>query len=228
LNAADLSSHKRRLLQPPGETTIWLQANIAFNRAVRERARQLVHDLGAVEAYREARRLRLATEPGDARLFAYNVELVVAESAGLSPLAPGTGRPRVEAQTWALPFLSQRRANALQVALGRVLSRFLGAPAPTTLTGTFAPAPAPAPAAPPDDGEPAAESAPDLPTPPSLTARQIECLRWTARGKSSWDISQILGISPRTVDEHLDNACRRLGVKRRSQAAVEAAKAGLL
>lgn len=191
---------------------------------MRERARQLVHDLGAVEAYREARRLRLATEPGDARLFAYNVELVTAESAGLSPLAPGTGRPSAEPPIWALPFLSRRRAHALQSAIGRVLARLLGEPAPTNLTGAFASAPA-YPAA---ESEPAPEPTPILPPPPSLTARQIECLRWTAQGKSSWDISQILGISPRTVDEHLDNACRRLGVKRRSQAAVEAAKAGLL
>jgi LuxR family transcriptional regulator of spore coat protein len=53
-----------------------------------------------------------------------------------------------------------------------------------------------------------------------LTARQLECLRWAAAGKSSADIGAIVGLSPRTVDDHLAAACRRLGVRTRVQAVV--------
>ncbi len=197
-----------------GETTIWLDANIRFNRAVRERAREMAASLGPYEAYREARRVRLATEPGDALVFAYNVELAAAEVAGLSPDAPYARPLGPEPAIWFLPFLNPTQAATLRGLLERLLARLMGAPAPEPQTE--APAPAPSVAA--DSPEPASE----------LTARQIECLRWSAQGKSSWDIAQILGISPRTVDEHLDNACKKLGVKRRAQAAVAAAKAGLL
>jgi DNA-binding CsgD family transcriptional regulator len=56
----------------------------------------------------------------------------------------------------------------------------------------------------------------------TLTARQLECLRWTAAGKSSADIGAIVGLSARTVDDHLAAACRRLGVRTRVQAVVQA------
>jgi len=50
----------------------------------------------------------------------------------------------------------------------------------------------------------------DLPA--SLTSREIDVLFWTAEGKSSWDISQILGISESTVNFHINSAKRKLGV----------------
>lgn len=43
-----------------------------------------------------------------------------------------------------------------------------------------------------------------------LTEREKECLRWAARGKTSWEISIILNISERTVGFHLDNAKKKL------------------
>ena len=55
---------------------------------------------------------------------------------------------------------------------------------------------------------------------PSLTVRQKDCLKWVGLGKSSTDIGAILGISPEVVDEHIQNACRRLGVRTRTQAAI--------
>lgn len=64
--------------------------------------------------------------------------------------------------------------------------------------------------------------------PGRLTGRQIECLKWTRHGKSSADIGEILSISAKTVDEHLAEACSRLGVRTRTQAAVEAALMGLI
>lgn len=48
---------------------------------------------------------------------------------------------------------------------------------------------------------------PELRAPgPRLTDRQRECLIWSARGKSAWDTSQIIGLRPDTVKEHLRNA----------------------
>lgn len=63
---------------------------------------------------------------------------------------------------------------------------------------------------------------------PLLTPRQLECLAWVTAGKSSTDIGCILGISARTVDEHVAMACNRLRVKTRLQAVVAAVRLGLL
>jgi LuxR family quorum sensing-dependent transcriptional regulator len=65
-------------------------------------------------------------------------------------------------------------------------------------------------------------------TGPVLSPRQIECLKWVRDGKSATDIGHILVLSARTVEEHLHEACRRLGVKTRTQAVIEAARLGLL
>jgi DNA-binding CsgD family transcriptional regulator len=61
-----------------------------------------------------------------------------------------------------------------------------------------------------------------------LSPRQRECLAWVRQGKSSSMIAEILGLSVQTVDEHLAGACRKLGVRTRVQAAVEASLAGLI
>jgi DNA-binding CsgD family transcriptional regulator len=62
----------------------------------------------------------------------------------------------------------------------------------------------------------------------SLSPRQRECLAWVRQGKSSSMIAEILGLSVQTIDEHLAQACRKLGVRTRVQAAVEATLAGLI
>lgn len=61
-----------------------------------------------------------------------------------------------------------------------------------------------------------------------LTPRQRQCLCWAQLGKSSSDIGDILGISPRTVDEHIATACARLNVRTRIQAVQRASALGLL
>jgi DNA-binding response OmpR family regulator/DNA-binding CsgD family transcriptional regulator len=53
----------------------------------------------------------------------------------------------------------------------------------------------------------------------SLTTREAEVLLWIARGKSNRDISDILGISPRTVNKHLEQIFTKLGVENRASAA---------
>jgi DNA-binding response OmpR family regulator len=61
-----------------------------------------------------------------------------------------------------------------------------------------------------------------------LNDREVETLTWAARGKTSADIAQILGLSKRTVDFHIDNARIKLGVATRIQAAIKAATGRLI
>jgi DNA-binding CsgD family transcriptional regulator len=61
-----------------------------------------------------------------------------------------------------------------------------------------------------------------------LSSRQRECLAWVRAGKSSTVIGEILGLSAQTVDEHVREASRKLGVRSRTQAVVEACLAGLI
>ncbi len=58
-----------------------------------------------------------------------------------------------------------------------------------------------------------------------LTAREAEVLLWIAHGKSNRDIGDILGLSPRTVNKHLEQIYTKLGVENRASAAVLALRA---
>jgi DNA-binding response OmpR family regulator len=57
-----------------------------------------------------------------------------------------------------------------------------------------------------------------------LTTREAEVLLWIARGKSNRDIGQILGMSPRTVNKHLEQVYVKLGVENRAAAAATAVR----
>ena len=57
----------------------------------------------------------------------------------------------------------------------------------------------------------------------SLTLRESEVLLWIAKGKSNRDIGDILGLSSRTVNKHLEQIYVKLGVENRASAAVKAA-----
>ncbi|QAS81201.1 LuxR family transcriptional regulator [Rhizobium leguminosarum bv. trifolii] len=63
---------------------------------------------------------------------------------------------------------------------------------------------------------------------PELTPRERECILWVARGKSSWDIGRILGISDNTVNFHIKNITRKLDVSSRTVAALKAASLGII
>ncbi len=52
-----------------------------------------------------------------------------------------------------------------------------------------------------------------------LTSREGEVLSWLSKGKTNRDIAQILGLSPRTVDKHLEQIYAKLGVENRTAAA---------
>ncbi len=52
-----------------------------------------------------------------------------------------------------------------------------------------------------------------------LTPREAEVLGWLAKGKTNRDIGQILALSPRTVNKHLEHIFQKLGVETRTAAA---------
>ena len=55
-----------------------------------------------------------------------------------------------------------------------------------------------------------------------LTEREVEVLQWVACGKTNRDIGDILGLSPRTVNKHLEHVYVKLGVETRTAAAAVA------
>ena len=57
-----------------------------------------------------------------------------------------------------------------------------------------------------------------------LTSRESEVLSWLSVGKANRDIAQILGLSPRTVDKHLEQIYSKLGVENRTAATAIAVK----
>jgi DNA-binding response OmpR family regulator len=61
-----------------------------------------------------------------------------------------------------------------------------------------------------------------------LNDREVETLTWAARGKTSAEIAQILGLSKRTVDFHIDKAREKLGAATRVEAAIKAATGRLI
>jgi DNA-binding CsgD family transcriptional regulator len=62
----------------------------------------------------------------------------------------------------------------------------------------------------------------------NLSKRERDCLRWTAEGKSSWDIGMILNISENTASFHIKNAMRKLGTTSRTVAVLKAIRLNLI
>lgn len=58
----------------------------------------------------------------------------------------------------------------------------------------------------------------------ALTPRETEVLSWLAKGKTNRDIADILGMSPRTVNKHLEHIFEKLGVETRAAAAALASR----
>ncbi|MFC1769827.1 PAS domain S-box protein, partial [Nitrospirota bacterium] len=63
---------------------------------------------------------------------------------------------------------------------------------------------------------------------PVLSKREIEVLTWISKGKNTWDISQLLGISENTVKFHVTKLMRKLDVSSRPQAVSIAMELGIL
>ena len=64
--------------------------------------------------------------------------------------------------------------------------------------------------------------------PVTLSEREAECLIWMARGKTNWEISEILSLSEKTIQTYLENTKRKLGVYTKTQAVVKAIMRGLI
>jgi len=64
--------------------------------------------------------------------------------------------------------------------------------------------------------------------PPSLTRREMECLKWCAAGKKSWEIGLKLHCTERTVNFHLCNLRSKLKCKNRRLAVVKGIRLGLI
>lgn len=61
---------------------------------------------------------------------------------------------------------------------------------------------------------------------PALTPRERECLVLVAKGKTDWEISQILGVSESAVNGTIERAKKRFGVASRTQAIMRALHSG--
>ncbi|MBA1429377.1 MULTISPECIES: helix-turn-helix transcriptional regulator [Pseudomonas fluorescens group] len=65
-------------------------------------------------------------------------------------------------------------------------------------------------------------------TPPKLTARELECLKWVAAGKTSWEISRILSCAEVTVNYHVTNFMRKFNAESRQHAVISGIRSGLV
>jgi LuxR family quorum sensing-dependent transcriptional regulator len=61
-----------------------------------------------------------------------------------------------------------------------------------------------------------------------LSEREIQCLNWTAAGKTSAEIAGILGLSEHTVNHYLNHVTKKLDAVNRTQAVVKAMKKGYI
>ena len=61
-----------------------------------------------------------------------------------------------------------------------------------------------------------------------VTSRELECLKWGAMGKSSWEIGYLLNCSEATVNFHFSNIRRKFNTHSRQQAVVRAINMGLI
>ena len=61
-----------------------------------------------------------------------------------------------------------------------------------------------------------------------LTSREQEVFDLLVLNKSTKEISEFLGISEKTVRNHISNTIQKLGVKGRTQAVIELIKLGMI
>ncbi|MET4578560.1 DNA-binding response regulator [Ottowia thiooxydans] len=114
---------------------------------------------------------------------------------------------------WLKQALTHGEARGGQGPRARLLARHMGQSNPGESMLLLTPA---------ADDNPAAERLRRA----SLTPRETEVLAWLAKGKTNRDIGDILVMSPRTVNKHLEHVFAKLGVETRSAAAAIVAGGG--
>lgn len=62
----------------------------------------------------------------------------------------------------------------------------------------------------------------------NLTQRELECLRWSAAGKSSWDIAYIMNCTDAGINAHFSRIRCKFGTSTRRQAIVKAIRMGII
>ncbi|HEY8359404.1 MAG TPA: response regulator transcription factor [Ramlibacter sp.] len=72
------------------------------------------------------------------------------------------------------------------------------------------------------------QPAPVVPLAVKLTDREVDVLRLNAKGYRSPEVGPLLGISPTTVSGYVRDIYRKLGISSRAEAAMEAARRGLV
>ncbi|MGE6743434.1 helix-turn-helix transcriptional regulator [Allorhizobium pseudoryzae] len=68
----------------------------------------------------------------------------------------------------------------------------------------------------------------DVRTTEALSERELDCLNWTAAGKTSAEIAEILNLSEHTVNHYLNRATRKLDAVNRTQAVAKGFRLGLV
>ncbi len=63
---------------------------------------------------------------------------------------------------------------------------------------------------------------------PKLSMRERQCLQWVAVGKSDWEIGEIMSISEKTANYHVEKIKRKYNVATRIQAVVHAIRGGII
>ncbi|WP_297113004.1 LuxR family transcriptional regulator [uncultured Devosia sp.] len=61
-----------------------------------------------------------------------------------------------------------------------------------------------------------------------ITPREAEILKWAASGKTAAEIAEITGLTPRTINQHCENAQKRMGTSNRLHTVVEAIRHKLI
>jgi DNA-binding CsgD family transcriptional regulator len=62
----------------------------------------------------------------------------------------------------------------------------------------------------------------------SLSDRELEVLKWTAGGKTAWEVGRILSITDATVNKHLQSAAAKWACVSKIQLVANAIRAGLI
>lgn len=61
-----------------------------------------------------------------------------------------------------------------------------------------------------------------------ISSRELECMKWCASGKSSWDIAQLMNCTEATVNYHFTNIRRKFGASSRRMAIIKAIRMGFI